>query len=194
MSHGGKRPPQSRRASDAGRGGPRPRGGATWPEVSEGAGQGVGAGRTRAERVCAGWGRAPSLHYDVWKPLKGRTRHPLWARQEYKTGPLRQRSEGLGLPLALAGRVSPEKVPDSPALLPERPATSPERVCAAPLSLGSRWRDAPLSGAASGPFSFACGAACGVTAMASGVWRRQTLERCLGEVGKATGRPECFLT
>ncbi|KAF6273290.1 M-phase phosphoprotein 10 [Rhinolophus ferrumequinum] len=30
--------------------------------------------------------------------------------------------------------------------------------------------------------------------MASGVWRRQTLERCLGEVGKATGRPECFLT
>ncbi|XP_019608794.2 U3 small nucleolar ribonucleoprotein MPP10 [Rhinolophus sinicus] len=30
--------------------------------------------------------------------------------------------------------------------------------------------------------------------MASGFWRRRTLERCLGEVGKATGRPECFLT
>ncbi|XP_037365998.2 U3 small nucleolar ribonucleoprotein protein MPP10 isoform X2 [Talpa occidentalis] len=26
------------------------------------------------------------------------------------------------------------------------------------------------------------------------VWRRRTLERCLSEVGKATGRPECFLT
>ncbi|XP_045304819.1 U3 small nucleolar ribonucleoprotein protein MPP10 isoform X1 [Leopardus geoffroyi] len=32
------------------------------------------------------------------------------------------------------------------------------------------------------------------TAMAPRVWRRRTLERCLQEVGKATGRPECFLT
>ncbi|XP_007095932.2 U3 small nucleolar ribonucleoprotein protein MPP10 [Panthera tigris] len=32
------------------------------------------------------------------------------------------------------------------------------------------------------------------TAMAPRVWRRRTLERCLKEVGKATGRPECFLT
>nr|XP_060473842.1 U3 small nucleolar ribonucleoprotein protein MPP10 [Panthera onca] len=30
--------------------------------------------------------------------------------------------------------------------------------------------------------------------MAPRVWRRRTLERCLKEVGKATGRPECFLT
>ncbi|KAL4825032.1 hypothetical protein H8958_012747 [Nasalis larvatus] len=30
--------------------------------------------------------------------------------------------------------------------------------------------------------------------MAPRVWRRRTLERCLAEVGKATGRPECFLT
>ncbi|KAL0621510.1 U3 small nucleolar ribonucleoprotein MPP10 [Plecturocebus cupreus] len=30
--------------------------------------------------------------------------------------------------------------------------------------------------------------------MAPQVWRRRTLERCLTEVGKATGRPECFLT
>ncbi|XP_039073131.1 U3 small nucleolar ribonucleoprotein protein MPP10 [Hyaena hyaena] len=30
--------------------------------------------------------------------------------------------------------------------------------------------------------------------MAPRVWRRQTLERCLKEVGKATGRPECFLS
>ncbi|XP_076980123.1 U3 small nucleolar ribonucleoprotein MPP10 [Tamandua tetradactyla] len=30
--------------------------------------------------------------------------------------------------------------------------------------------------------------------MAPRVWRRQTLERCLKEVGKATGQPECFLT
>ncbi|XP_012331080.1 U3 small nucleolar ribonucleoprotein protein MPP10 [Aotus nancymaae] len=30
--------------------------------------------------------------------------------------------------------------------------------------------------------------------MAPRVWRRRTLERCLTEVGKATGRPECFLT
>ncbi|KAL4694175.1 hypothetical protein H8959_013440 [Pygathrix nigripes] len=33
-----------------------------------------------------------------------------------------------------------------------------------------------------------------LTAMAPRVWRRRTLERCLAEVGKATGRPECFLT
>lgn len=60
VSHGGKRPPQSRRACDAGRGsaegrgnvarsglggGAGPRGGATWPEAGEGAGQGAGAGR-----------------------------------------------------------------------------------------------------------------------------------------------------
>nr|XP_025842189.1 U3 small nucleolar ribonucleoprotein protein MPP10 [Vulpes vulpes] len=32
------------------------------------------------------------------------------------------------------------------------------------------------------------------TAMAPRVWRRRTLERCLKEVGKATGQPECFLT
>ncbi|VFV44461.1 u3 small nucleolar [Lynx pardinus] len=32
------------------------------------------------------------------------------------------------------------------------------------------------------------------TAMAPRVWRRRALERCLKEVGKATGRPECFLT
>ncbi|CAD7676215.1 unnamed protein product [Nyctereutes procyonoides] len=30
--------------------------------------------------------------------------------------------------------------------------------------------------------------------MAPRVWRRRTLERCLKEVGKATGQPECFLT
>ncbi|XP_029095342.1 U3 small nucleolar ribonucleoprotein protein MPP10 [Monodon monoceros] len=30
--------------------------------------------------------------------------------------------------------------------------------------------------------------------MAPRVWRRRTLERCLREVGKATDRPECFLT
>ncbi|XP_046942708.1 U3 small nucleolar ribonucleoprotein protein MPP10 [Lynx rufus] len=30
--------------------------------------------------------------------------------------------------------------------------------------------------------------------MAPRVWRRRALERCLKEVGKATGRPECFLT
>ncbi|MBZ3877080.1 U3 small nucleolar ribonucleoprotein MPP10 [Sciurus carolinensis] len=30
--------------------------------------------------------------------------------------------------------------------------------------------------------------------MAPRVWRRRTLERCLREVGKATSRPECFLT
>ncbi|XP_007128876.1 U3 small nucleolar ribonucleoprotein protein MPP10 [Physeter macrocephalus] len=30
--------------------------------------------------------------------------------------------------------------------------------------------------------------------MAPRVWRRRTLERCLREVGKATERPECFLT
>ncbi|XP_008566769.1 PREDICTED: U3 small nucleolar ribonucleoprotein protein MPP10 [Galeopterus variegatus] len=30
--------------------------------------------------------------------------------------------------------------------------------------------------------------------MAPRFWRRRTLERCLKEVGKATGRPECFLT
>uniref|UniRef100_A0A2K6SSZ0 M-phase phosphoprotein 10 n=1 Tax=Saimiri boliviensis boliviensis TaxID=39432 RepID=A0A2K6SSZ0_SAIBB len=30
--------------------------------------------------------------------------------------------------------------------------------------------------------------------MAPRVWRRRTLELCLTEVGKATGRPECFLT
>uniref|UniRef100_A0A673ULE8 M-phase phosphoprotein 10 n=1 Tax=Suricata suricatta TaxID=37032 RepID=A0A673ULE8_SURSU len=30
--------------------------------------------------------------------------------------------------------------------------------------------------------------------MAPRVWRRRTLERCLKEVGKATGRPECFLS
>ncbi|XP_045416599.1 U3 small nucleolar ribonucleoprotein protein MPP10 [Lemur catta] len=30
--------------------------------------------------------------------------------------------------------------------------------------------------------------------MAPRVWRPRTLERCLKEVGKATGRPECFLT
>ncbi|XP_008056820.1 U3 small nucleolar ribonucleoprotein protein MPP10 [Carlito syrichta] len=30
--------------------------------------------------------------------------------------------------------------------------------------------------------------------MAPRVWRRQTLKRCLREVSKATGRPECFLT
>ncbi|XP_007456482.1 PREDICTED: U3 small nucleolar ribonucleoprotein protein MPP10-like [Lipotes vexillifer] len=30
--------------------------------------------------------------------------------------------------------------------------------------------------------------------MVSRVWRRRTLERCLREVGKATDRPECFLT
>ncbi|XP_007520735.2 U3 small nucleolar ribonucleoprotein protein MPP10 [Erinaceus europaeus] len=30
--------------------------------------------------------------------------------------------------------------------------------------------------------------------MAPQVWRRKTLERCLREVGKATERPECFLT
>nr|XP_020729009.1 U3 small nucleolar ribonucleoprotein protein MPP10 [Odocoileus virginianus texanus] len=30
--------------------------------------------------------------------------------------------------------------------------------------------------------------------MAPPAWRRQTLERCLREVGKATDRPECFLT
>ncbi|XP_012620065.1 U3 small nucleolar ribonucleoprotein MPP10 [Microcebus murinus] len=30
--------------------------------------------------------------------------------------------------------------------------------------------------------------------MAPRVWRRRTLERCLKEVGKATDRPECFLT
>ncbi|XP_023363393.1 U3 small nucleolar ribonucleoprotein protein MPP10 [Otolemur garnettii] len=30
--------------------------------------------------------------------------------------------------------------------------------------------------------------------MAPRVWRRRTLERCLREVGQATGRPECFLT
>uniref|UniRef100_A0ABI7X4Z8 U3 small nucleolar ribonucleoprotein protein MPP10 n=1 Tax=Felis catus TaxID=9685 RepID=A0ABI7X4Z8_FELCA len=32
------------------------------------------------------------------------------------------------------------------------------------------------------------------TVMAPRVWRRRALERCLKEVGKATGRPECFLT
>lgn len=108
---------------------------------------------------------------------------------------------GAGLPLARAGRVSAAEVPcsaaevpRSAALLPQLAAKLPERVCAAPLPLGSRWREAPLCGAASGPFSCACGAGCGVTAMASGFWRRRTLERCLGEVGKATGRPECFLT
>ncbi|XP_019801484.1 U3 small nucleolar ribonucleoprotein protein MPP10 isoform X1 [Tursiops truncatus] len=30
--------------------------------------------------------------------------------------------------------------------------------------------------------------------MAPRVWRRRTLERCLREIGKATDRPECFLT
>uniref|UniRef100_A0A8C0XS86 U3 small nucleolar ribonucleoprotein protein MPP10 n=2 Tax=Castor canadensis TaxID=51338 RepID=A0A8C0XS86_CASCN len=32
------------------------------------------------------------------------------------------------------------------------------------------------------------------TAMSQPVWRRRTLERCLREIGKATSRPECFLT
>ncbi|XP_043410784.1 U3 small nucleolar ribonucleoprotein protein MPP10 isoform X2 [Prionailurus bengalensis] len=32
------------------------------------------------------------------------------------------------------------------------------------------------------------------TAMVPRVWRRRALERCLKEVDKATGRPECFLT
>lgn len=78
--------------------------------------------------------------------------------------------------------------------LPGSGSTLPERVCAAPLQLGSRRREAPLCGAASGAFSFACDAECGAAAMATPAWRRRTLERCLGEVGKATGRPECFLT
>lgn len=84
----------------------------------------------------------------------------------------------LALPLALAGGVSGTCAPRN--LLLPGPGCA-RRVFVARFPVG--------------PFSCACGAVSRArTAMAPRVWRRRTLERCLKEVGKATGQPECFLT
>lgn len=69
---------------------------------------------------------------------------------------------------------------------------------AEPSPHGPRVHGAHLRGAASGSSSSACGAGLSVcraaAAMAPRIWRRRALERCLGAVRKATGRPESFLT
>ena len=130
--------------------------------------------------------------------LRRRTRHLLWAPQEYKTkslekfhradqrrlsvsspAPLRNPVKVLGQSLAEAGGGSGTCAPRNLRFLA---SAARRRIFAAWFPGGG---SLPLHAALCPERQLA---------MARPAWRRRTLERCLREVGKATDSPECFLT
>lgn len=134
--------------------------------------------------------------------LKRRTRHLLWAPQKYKTKSLEKvhRADQWRFSVFCPAPFAP---PTTHSLV---------KVLGLPLACGWGWirnlfaAEPSASGCSWAGRVFVAwfpggsppvhAALCSErqSAMAPRVWRRRTLERCLREVGKATDRPECFLT